>query len=161
VTDSVSPARSDSKSFPLKVVVPPTTIIINGRVDGGLRWTFQIGNQPTQDPGGGGVAVINNVRPGDIIEWHSEIGFHGVDFEQSADADHFLDFLPGGEALIPQDSGRFGPNNKGTNGFTGPRLLARAKVKDQASLQELAFTCTVHGSNIPPDDLTMDGRLVK
>ncbi len=162
VTDSMSPPQSATKHFQLRIDEPSTgarTILINGRQDGGLRWTFKIGDQALEDPGANGVAEIN-VRPGDTIEWHSEVGFHGVTFEQSADADRFLEFLPGGEALMAQDPGTFGPNNKGTNGFTGPRLLARARVKDQASLQELTFTCTVHGSNIP-GDLTMDGRLVK
>ncbi len=164
VTDSASPAQSDTEGFRIVIepVELPRTILINGRDDDGLRWTFKIGNQPTQDGGRGSVADITGVRPGDIIEWRSEVGEHGVTFTRfsAEDVQDFLSLDRPLEAKPTSDLGvAFGPDARGTDSVEvddgdDPVLLLRATVREGGP-PRITFTCTFHGPGV------MNGSLAK
>ena len=146
VTDEAN--ESDTKNFQLHVEPVPRQIVFFGISADITNWHLSIDgvNQASTNPQNLGVG------PGDVITWRAESNaFHGVVFADRVTTEAILDFDQNvGQPLNddPNFDG-FGAGAFGTNGFSGPIILARATVRPGAAPNDPAidFLCKVHGGN--------------
>ncbi len=139
VTDSASPAQSDTQALQISVREPGVT------VSGAAPAVWVIAVNGEDQPG-----TTANVSTGDTVEWRYRSGLpsHGVGFMQfSPQATDFLTFDPDTGPIVPFPG--FGANAQGTTPISSPNgLMLRATVRNQPPGSQLDFFCTLHGSGM-------------